>query len=318
MKLGKALDPETPTSGPLALMGWGQVRHTRHRPAHHAFAYPTAFLMLPMRSLRQAAWVQPAPAAPQNIREQGLAPTESGAKPIGEQGLEKPQTPLWERAPARESSAEALAINKPAWFAFHDVDHGDGRTPEQGGALAWLDELLQREGIHDAQGEVWLQAFPRVLGHTFKPVSFWYAHRVDGSLAAIVAEVNNTFGERHCYLLPAPHYGRSLRADKVFHVSPFCDVQGEYRFRFMRTQCDGTERIVARVEHADAQGPLIDTSWSGVLEPITAAALRRVMWRYPLLTLGVVARIHWHALLLWTKKVPFWRKPEPPQEFVTR
>ena len=318
MKLGKALDPETPTSGPLALMGWGQVRHTRHRPAHHAFAYPTAFLMLPMRSLRQAAWVQPAPAAPQNIREQGRAPTESGAKPIGEQGLEKPQTPQWERAPARESSAEALAINKPAWFAFHDVDHGDGRTPEQGGALAWLDELLQREGIHDAQGEVWLQAFPRVLGHTFKPVSFWYAHRVDGSLAAIVAEVNNTFGERHCYLLPAPHYGRSLRADKVFHVSPFCDVQGEYRFRFMRTQCDGTERIVARVEHADAQGPLIDTSWSGVLEPITAAALRRVMWRYPLLTLGVVARIHWHALLLWTKKVPFWRKPEPPQEFLTR
>jgi len=197
MKLGSALEPETPTSGPLALLGWGQVRHTRHRPAHHAFAYPTAFLMLPMRSLRQAA--------------------------------------------------EALAMNKSAWFAFHDVDHGDGRTPEQGGALAWLDELLQREGIHDAQGEVWLQAFPRVLGHTFKPVSFWYAHRVDGSLAAIVAEVNNTFGERHCYLLPSPHYGRSLRADKVFHVSPFCDVQGEYRFRFMRTQCDGTERIVARV-----------------------------------------------------------------------
>ncbi len=335
MKLGKALDPETPTSGPLALMGWGQVRHTRHRPAHHAFAYPTAFLMLPMRSLRQAAWVEPAPAAPQNIREQGLAPTEAGAKPIGERGLENPQTPQWERAPARESandpqtpqweraparesSAEALAINKPAWFAFHDVDHGDGRTPEQGGALAWLEELLQHEGIHDAQGEVWLQAFPRVLGHTFKPVSFWYAHRMDGSLAAIVAEVNNTFGERHCYLLPSPNYGRSLRADKVFHVSPFCDVQGEYRFRFMRTQCDGTERIVARVEHADAQGPLIDTSWSGVLEPITAAALRRVMWRYPLLTLGVVARIHWHALLLWTKKVPFWRKPEPPQEFVTR
>jgi DUF1365 family protein len=253
-----------------ALMGWGQVRHTRHRPAHHAFAYPTAFLMLPMRTLQ-----------------------------AGQGQL-------------------ALAVNRPAWFAFHDVDHGDGRSPQAGGALAWLDELLQREGIVDATGEVWLQAFPRVLGHAFKPVSFWYAHRPDGRLAAIVAEVNNTFGERHCYLLPEPHYGQTLLANKVFHVSPFCAVHGEYRFRFMRTEHDGQHRIVARVDHADEQGRLIDTSWSGVLEPASAKALRRVMWRYPLLTLGVVARIHWHALLLWIKKVPFWRKPEPPRDFVTR
>lgn len=253
-----------------ALMGWGQVRHTRHRPAHHAFAYPTAFLMLPMRTLQ-----------------------------AGQGQL-------------------ALAINRPAWFAFHDADHGDGRPPQAGGALAWLDELLQREGILDATGEVWLQAFPRVLGHAFKPVSFWYAHRPDGRLAAIVAEVNNTFGERHCYLLPEPQYGQTLLANKVFHVSPFCAVHGEYRFRFMRTEHDGQQRIVARVDHADEQGRLIDTSWSGVLEPASAAALRRVMWRYPLLTLGVVARIHWHALLLWIKKVPFWRKPEPPRDFVTR
>jgi DUF1365 family protein len=143
-------------------------------------------------------------------------------------------------------------------------------------------------------------------------------HRADGSLAAIVAEVNNTFGERHCYLLPEPQYGQTMLANKVFHVSPFCDVQGEYRFRFMRTQHNGQDRIVARVDHGDADGPLIDTSWSGVLEPATAAALRRVMWRFPLLTFGVVARIHWHALLLWLKKVPFWRKPELPHDFVTR
>lgn len=258
----------TPAS--VALIGWGLVRHTRHRPAHHAFAYPTAFLLLPMRSLQ-----------------------------AGRGGVD-------------------LAINRRAWLAFHDADHGDARPAKTGGALAWLDELLHQEGIHDATGEVWLQAFPRVLGHTFKPVSFWYAHRAEGGLAAIVAEVNNTFGERHCYLLPAPVYGQTLLANKVFHVSPFCDVQGEYRFRFMRTQHKGQDRIVARVDHGDADGPLIDTSWSGVLEPATAAALRRVLWRFPLLTLAVVARIHGHALLLWLKKVPFWRKPEPPRTFVTR
>jgi DUF1365 family protein len=287
----------TPVHANTALIGWGQVRHTRHRPAHHAFAYTTAFLMLPMRSLALAG-----------IRERGLAPTQDTL----------PGVAPWARARARECESTALAINRRAWFAFHDADHGDGRPAKNGGALAWLDELLQKEGIHEATGEVWLQAFPRVLGHAFKPVSFWYAHRADGSLAAIVAEVNNTFGERHCYLLPEPQYGQTMLAHKVFHVSPFCDVQGEYRFRFMRTEHNGQDRIVARVDHGDADGPLIDTSWSGVLEPATAAALRRVMWRFPLLTFGVVARIHLHALLLWLKKVPFWRKPEPPRDFVTR
>jgi len=282
-----------------ALIGWGQVRHTRHRPAHHAFAYPTAFLMLPMRSLRgfQAQQVHGSTGRLKNFVTASEA---------------------WQSVPDVVNPALALSINRSAWIAFHDADHGDGRPAETGGALAWLDALLQREGIEDATGEVWLQAFPRVLGHAFKPVSFWYAHRTDGSLAAIVAEVNNTFGERHCYLLPEPQYGQTLMAHKVFHVSPFCDVQGEYRFRFMRVTHGGQDRIVARVDHGDADGPLIDTSWSGVLEPATAAALRRVMWRFPLLTFGVVARIHWHALLLWLKKVPFWRKPEPPRDFVTR
>jgi uncharacterized protein len=283
-----------------ALIGWGQVRHTRHRPAHHAFAYPTAFLMLPMRSLQviQAQQVHGSTGPLKN------AVTASEAR----QSM----------AGSTFNPALALSINRSAWIAFHDADHGDGRPAETGGALAWLDALLQREGIEDATGEVWLQAFPRVLGHAFKPVSFWYAHRTDGSLAAIVAEVNNTFGERHCYLLPEPQYGQTMLAHKVFHVSPFCDVQGEYRFRFMRVTHGGQDRIVARVDHGDADGPLIDTSWSGVLEPATAAALRRVMWRFPLLTFGVVARIHWHALLLWLKKVPFWRKPELPRDFVTR
>jgi DUF1365 family protein len=134
-----------------------------------------------------------------------------------------------------------------------------------------------------------------------------------------VVEVNNTFGERHCYLLDAPRYGAELRADKVFHVSPFCGVQGSYRFRFLRTLHKGVERIVARVDHDDADGrPLIETSLSGELEPVTPASLRRALLQFPALTLGVVARIHWQALRLWLKHVPFWRKPAPPAELVTR
>jgi len=263
----------------VPLIGIGEVRHTRVRPTHNGFVYPTYFLMLPMRSLRAS----PSPTLPRN--RFGL-------------------------------------------ISFFDRDHGDGR----GDSLAWLDEVLAREGVTDASGEVWLHCYPRVAGLTFKPVSFWYCHRADDSLAAVVVEVNNTFGERHCYLLTGPElaFGRELRATKEFHVSPFCDVSGGYRFRFV---CAGlhpasaptrsdvpmtTPRTIACIDHHDANGLLIQTSVSGVLHPLTAARMRAAFFGMPLMTLGVIARIHWQALKLWRKRVPFFRKPAPPTSFVTR
>lgn len=272
---------------PTALLGFGQVRHTRLRPVVHAFAYRTYFLMLPLRSLHQAA-SDPAPAG-------------------------------------------GWAINRSGAISFFETDHGDGRPLTQGGALAWLDALLRESGIDDATGEVWLHCYPRVLGYTFKPVSFWYCHRAPddqgGALRAIVVEVNNTFGERHCYLLDAPRYGQELRAAKVFHVSPFNPVQGHYRFRFLRSGPAGQGKTVARIDYCDgdledntggADAVLLQTSVSGTLEPLTPAALRRALWRYPAMTLGVVLHIHTQAMRLWLKKIPFFRKPKPPADAVTR
>jgi len=212
----------------------------------------------------------------------------------------------------QQQAQPALARNRFGLLSFHDRDHGDGRDD----ALAWLDELLHSEGIADADGEVWLHTYPRVFGYVFKPVSFWYCERADGSLAAVVVEVNNTFGERHCYLLAVPElaFGREMQARKVFHVSPFCQVQGRYRFRFMRT----AQRTVARIDHDDESGPLLLTSVSGQLQPLTRASVRGAFFGTPLMTLGVMARIHWHALRLWLKRVPFFSKPAPPQAFTTR
>lgn len=205
-----------------------------------------------------------------------------------------------------------LSRNRFGLLSFHDRDHGDGRDD----ALAWAEALLKQEGIEDADGEIWLQTYPRVLGYVFKPVSFWYCHRADGQLSAVIAEVNNTFGERHCYLLAGDQvaFGRELVADKVFHVSPFCRVVGRYRFRFMRTQ----ERIVARIEYDDSEGPLLITSVAGRLETLSRTAVTRACLRMPLMTLGVTWRIHWHALRLWFKRVPFITKPEAPARFTSR
>jgi len=212
----------------------------------------------------------------------------------------------------RTHAAPALRRNRFGLLSFHDRDHGDGRAD----ALAWLDDLLQTEGVPDATGEVWLHTYPRVLGYVFKPVSFWHCQRADGSLAAIVAEVNNTFGERHCYLLTGPQlaYGRELVAQKVFHVSPFCAVQGRYRFRFMHQD----RRTMARVDHDDDDGPLLETSVSGHLQPLTTRSARGAFFGQPMMTLGVILRIHWHAVRLWAKRVPFFSKPAPPEAFTSR
>ena len=259
----------TPPAVVGPMLGFGQVRHARLKPQAHAFAYPTYFLMLPMRHLQA-------------------------------------------------HGGGALALNRRAALSFHDTDHGDGRSPAEGGSLAWLLELLAREGIDDADGEVWLHCYPRVLGYAFKPVSFWYCHRADHRLRAIVVEVNNTFGERHCYLLPTPQWGAEQTASKVFHVSPFCHIEGIYRFRFMRTQRADGERTVVRIDHDDAQGPLLQTSVSGQLEPVSAHSLRRAIWQFPLMTWGVIARIHWQALKLWWQRIPYVPKPHRPSQFVTR
>ncbi len=206
-------------------------------------------------------------------------------------------------------------------LSFKDADHGDGRQP----LLAWIDGMLRAEGVMDADGEIWLQAMPRVLGFVFNPVSFWFCHRRDGALRAVLCDVRNTFGERHYYLLDtgcAIENGAELRARKVFHVSPFCQVEGSYRFRFSRLvrMLKGQPRLhsVACIDYEDRAGALLKTSVSGSAVPITAANTARAFFGYPLMTFAVVARIHLQALRLWLRRVPFFSKPVPPQTKVTR
>ena len=209
-----------------------------------------------------------------------------------------------------------FSIERRNFLSLRYRDHGarDGSPPE-----LWIRHLLAAEGITAADGEVVLQTFPRLFGFVFNPVSFWFCHDTAGALRAVVCEVSNTFGDRHNYLVvhedQRPITGAdTLGARKVFHVSPFFPVAGDYRFRFdlspqsCRVDIDywlDGERVLA-------------TSVIGVPQPLTAGALGRVLLRQPVLTFGVVWRIHWQAARLWWKRAVFHSRPQPPLQETTR
>lgn len=218
--------------------------------------------------------------------------------------------PLSQRAALRR---RLFSVDGWNLFGWHHVDHGDGGDP-----LAWIRRLLDEHGLGDIDGEVWLQTMPRILGFVFNPVSFWYCHDRDGVLRAVLCEVRNTFGERHGYLLSAPGLAAITRdsvlnSRKVFHVSPFYPVAGEYRFRF--EQADGFRRVV--IDYQQDGRPALKTHVQGRARELSDSSLLRTFGRLGWATVMVVWRIHWQALRLWLKGATFHRKPEPPRVEIT-
>lgn len=209
-----------------------------------------------------------------------------------------------------------LSVDRFNLFSIHLRDHG----PRDGGPLEpWIRALLAREGIRQADGEIWLQCFPRVLGYVFNPVSFWLCMDRAGALRAVLCEVSNTFGETHNYLLAHADErpiepGDTLVARKVFHVSPFCAVDGGYRFQFGIAPAS----TLMRIDHDDRDGRLLLTSISGRGDALTTGGLLRAFVAFPALTFVIIGRIHWQALRLWWKGVPFFSKPVPPTRETTR
>lgn len=208
-----------------------------------------------------------------------------------------------------------LGINCFNLLSFHEKDHGrrDGSSLK-----AWIGHILQSNGISEADGEVVLQAMPRLLCFVFNPVSFWYCHDRNGALRAVLCEVCNTFGERHNYLVA--HADRrpigadeELVAQKVFHVSPFFPVRGEYHFRFAA----GAQHRVVSIDYWDEGKKVLSTRMAGEQISLTGANLGRALLRCPMLTFGVVARINWQALRLIWRRIPWLAKPQPPLEETT-
>ena len=170
-------------------------------------------------------------------------------------------------------------------------------------------EWLGARGV-EAEGPVRLVTIPRVLGYTFNPVSFFYCSRADGSLAAAIAEVSNTFGERWPYLLlPGDDGELRVETEKRLHVSPFFALEQRYRFAL----CEPGERLWARIDVYEGETRRFGSVLAGERRELTDASLARVLVRYGHMPARVTRAIHWQALRLWVKRVPFHHKPSPPE-----
>ncbi|MDO9414350.1 MAG: DUF1365 family protein [Pseudolabrys sp.] len=212
--------------------------------------------------------------------------------------------------PALTKKLRLFSLERFNLFGFYNADHGDGSaTPLR----TQVEAYLRQANIDLEGGSIRLLCMPRILGFTFNPISVYYCYHRDGQLAALLYEVHNTFGERHSYLIPVEDgdaAGEPLeqRCLKAFYVSPFMDMDISYTFRVQPP----SERIALVIDSADAKGRVITASLAGKRRELTDGALFAAFAAFPLLTLKVVAAIHWEALKLWIKGMRLRTRPAPP------
>ena len=208
-----------------------------------------------------------------------------------------------------------MGYNRCALYSINDRDYGDGGRP----LAEWITDVFRSAGADPPpDGAIRLLTLPRIAGLGFNPVSFWLCHDRIGALRAVLAEVNNTFGERHCYLCRKADGGvitaqDKITARKVFHVSPFLPVEGTYIFRF--AEDEGRLGIFINLVRDGER--VMFVSIAGRLVPLTSwALLARFLW-VPLPAPFVLFLIHYHAAKLYLRGLKLFAKPPPPAAFVT-
>ena len=212
-----------------------------------------------------------------------------------------------------DARLKLFSLDRFNLFSFYRSDRNDksALTLRQK-----VEAAMRGGGIEPDGGRILLLTMPRLLGWAFNPISVYYCFAQSGELAAVLWEVDNTFGERHAYMIPVEGdaSGEILQAcPKDFHVSPFMNMALDYNFRL---------RVPAKllnlaIDVSDPGGLMLTTHYRAHRRELTDANLLRVFFSVPLLTLRVVGGIHWEALKLWRKGVGLRPKPPPPLAPIT-
>lgn len=214
--------------------------------------------------------------------------------------------------PALSAGLKLFSYNRFNLFALHEADLGDGSpTPLRSQA----ERLLSDAGIDLAGGAIRLLCMPRTLGYSFNPISIYYCHRPGGELAAIIYEVHNTFGERHCYVAAVETKSGEIRQNcrKAFYVSPFMDMDLAYDFRLT----EPAERIAVGIGASKGGEPVLHASLAGQRRELSDHALLLIFLQIPLITAKVTLAIHWEALRLWLKGFRLRTRPAAPPRHAT-
>lgn len=216
-----------------------------------------------------------------------------------------------DRLQAAGRASRLFGVGRPSLFSFRPEDHG----PKKPGASLrkWAEDLLATAGIDLGGGMIRLVTFPRHLFFKFAPISTWYGYDRSGTLRGVIYEVKNTFGECHCYVAEAGPERARHAADKRFHVSPFFDVSGTYRF----TLREPDEKLALMVETLEEGERVHMANITARRKDASSLALISLAVRQPFSSIGVVAAIHWQALWIWLKGAGYRRKPPPPDRVAT-
>jgi hypothetical protein len=206
-----------------------------------------------------------------------------------------------DRLEVADRQTRLFGVNRRALYSFHEADHGD----RDGSSLRlYAQRCAAEHGIDLTGGRVLLLCYPRLFGYTFNPLSVYYCYRADGQPALLIYEVRNTFGYIHAYVLPVTYgdispAGIRQTQDKRFYVSPFVEMAMRYHFRVMLPQ----DRVKLRILETNSEGPLLSATFNGQRRILTTRELLRSFFSLPLVTLKIIAAIHWEALRLWLKGV---------------
>lgn len=212
-----------------------------------------------------------------------------------------------------EKSIPSFSHNRFNIFSFWNKDHGAGNGED---LRDYVRNILTDAEIKTGQGRIELLCYPRLFGFVFNPLSVYFCYDEDDALKAIIYEVSNTFKQRHSYVISVSDpqaSGIRQSCEKSFYVSPFIQMDATYHFNIHPPK----DRVAILINQTNDQGPLLKACFSGKRKVLSQAGCLRVLWRYPLMTLKVVAGIYWEALKLWAKGIKLVERPPAPEKAVS-